>query len=260
MATIVDRYEKLPGDNVNFVASGVTLGNSIAAFFLKQGYSKVFMEFDCKNKTVSFEGTFSEEGIRIYTIRLRRALKIEWAFLLSTHTHRHIIDFSRRYLKFKAKKVGDNKVLVEDVPLLSKFNLSNFVIDLEQQKVIYRKGQKVNITDLKKVRGLSFTDKWIEKYKREKLSRPFIPTAPIIKKEQEVFQQSSRPVQVHPNVIRTEPKVQSLPQQIKTTAQKSIVNKEIGNIWGFETPPEKLPSKEERKMIDRINSKIILGE
>lgn len=223
------KYECIPPDHVNFTRSTIGLGQKIALFFMRGGYSKVTMEYDMKNSIIYLEGTDTESGCRIYSLKYRKQFSTGWHFFLSTQVHRDFVDFTRRDLKFPAKKVSDIKIKIENVPMLKIVRMKSIDIDIENDIFRYRRTVPDRIKNHAKVNGLSCTDKIIAKVRRQKT----IESVP-------------KPIDKLPSLLQ-EPK-------------KMINEKEIGNIWGFETPREKLPSAEERQMMDRVYKKQILGQ
>ena len=84
----------------------------------------------------------------------------------------------------------------------------------------------------KKSGEISYTEKFVERARQKRL-------------------------QHQSNIIQNQFKI-SKPMIANGT--RSVVNKEIDNIWGFEKPAGKLPSPEQRLESDKAYSKIILGE
>ena len=117
------------------------------------------------------------------------------------------------------------------------FRYKTFVLDTKNSKIIFHSliGDDKKHSERLRLNDTTMTDKFIERARQKRLRSQSI----------------------------NEPNDQFAIKNIemkKSGEENSSINKEIGNVWGFETSPEKLPSKEEREMMDRRYSKQILGE
>jgi hypothetical protein len=238
-------------DCVSFMPANIRIGKSVAFFLFNRGFSRVILIYDYQNKSLIIEGMTPEKiktyeypiinsigvsSLRSYRVRTQDYI---WKFLIESKGHRSLLDFTRRDLIFKAKPISNNQILVENLPMTDnfKFSLNTFIMDPKNSKIIFHSPvnyERVNGVSIK--RGeITMSERFVERARQKRL------------------QHQPNRININQNEVKKfQPNLAARPND--------IVNKEIGNIWGFEKPVAKLPSTEQRLEADKAYSKMILGE
>jgi len=230
----------LKNDCITFRKNKIAIGSTIAAFFFKQGTSEVLLEFNPKDNSLIIEAFTPEKRnsckykiinpLSISSVQpYKRENNMRWIFAIETTSHKRIVDMSLRQLTFKVKPISKDKLIVENLPLVPFFYVeySKIIFDMKDSKIICQSSKEVKHNPFNG-HQVSNSNRWVAKLSKNKS-----------------------------NLIQNEAKVS---QPKIADSSKGTVNKEIGNIWGFKTPPEKLPTSELRIEADKANKKLILGE
>lgn len=238
---------RLPHDHIIFNATKIRLGSSIAGFFIRRGFSRVILEYDYKSKSLEIIGLLPEQRQKYHypiteglSLSSTQPFKLKgnftWSFFIESTAHLGIIDFSRRYLQFKARAISEDRVLIEDLPIIPILKPGNILIDIEHAKVICHSTmtneEKIRRNLLDKSIGKNNTEKLIEKMRTKKITNPS-------------------------NIIQDEIKI---PEQKIPGRAKDNTIKETDPFLDFKNPQENSLSQEALEKADKEYSKVILGE
>ena len=228
---------KLSKNCISFQKNQIQLGYSVALFFLKKGISNILFEFDYKNRCMIMEGVMPnsspdnlqpdwENGWRIVTASPKDK-NHNWTFNIKTKLFGTIINsLLTSHKEFPARPIAKNKIVIDEVPFLPIiYSNTGIIYDMINSKVQCRINKLGYLNNFKKDK--TFTQSIIDKYKNNSNNNQI-------------------EIDIHSPTNPSRP--------------NDTVNKEIGNIWGFEKPVGNLPSPEQRVEADKSYSKMILGE
>lgn len=237
---------ELEKNYINFTPSKIRIGSEVAAFFINREFSKVILHYDILKKNLIIEGMNAEkiksyeydivDGKHIASVKVSRQNGgYVYNFFIMSTIHTGLLDLNRRHLKFKAKPISKDKVMIENLPMLEHMKIisNGCIIDAKNYKIInYAPSTYETSVLVRRKNGeMSMTDKLIQQAKQKRSLNKQYTTIKLNEEDKQ-----------NKNYL------------------EDIPNKEIDNVWGFEKPAGKLPSTKDRIEADKRNKKTILGE
>lgn len=233
-----------PKDHVGFEASRIRIGSSIAAFFINQEIGRVVLEYNYLDKTLIIEGMSDAKassykypikggGCTISTVNRKMKDKFKVQFFIESFAHVDLLDFTRRYLIFKAEPFSKDQIIIKDLPLLDFFALETIkvvkgIVDMKNSKVIlFASVYKHGFIP-------SRTEELIEKIRQRRLQK------------EKTFQN---------NQVENKIGEQKFPGRVRDNT-----NKEMDPFSELKNSEENSLSQKELERIDKEYSKMILGE
>lgn len=233
----------VPNNMISISTSVVTFGKRVADYFDKRNISYVVFIFDYNNNSLIIKAAPEEYGIKIQ----KSIDKDRWNKFASARIIKFIdfssfgnINFSRKAIRFSAKPLTRDSIILENLPLKRNYTSAGSRISVDVDSKILTLGYFTLKSDFEfKINP----NELVRQPKPQSIS-------PVVKNNLTSTSSSTKTIQSIQNYVPV----------VNKDLQNHIVDKESGSYKVHNTPSENSPTPEELDRADKAYARMILGE